>query len=374
MSEDQIHMRFVHTADWQIGMKAVHLGEKAETARRARFQSARRIIEIVREQRADFVLLAGDTFEHHGIERAKVREIANLLSTAPCPVYIIPGNHDPAGNGSVWEDECWSRSPNVRVVLAAEPIDAPGATLYPCPALNRTSATDPTAWIARQNSKGIRIAIAHGSVIGHPEMGDGYPIPNDAACRLGLDYLALGHYHSTAYYPGADGAVRIAYCGTHEPTSFQERDSGNILVVEIAGPGDPPVIQKLRTRLLDWQGYVEQIQGRADLAKLKGELEAIPSPEQTLVQCALSGIADGIDDEAVEDIREIVESRFLYGSFDRRALRIEGNGDEWIDSLPPGYLQETARQLRAEAQFEVPDETASRALGEFRRMWREVRV
>ena len=191
----------------------------------------------------------------------KGAEIANLLSTAPCPVYIIPGNHDPAGNGSVWEDECWGRFAHVRVLLAAEPVDAPGATLYPCPALNRTSATDPTEWIARQTADGIRIGIAHGSVIGHPEMGDGYPIPSDAAGQLGLDYLALGHYHSTAFYPGADGAVRMTYSGTHETTSFQERDSGNVLVVEIACQGDPPLIQKLRTRLLDWHGYAERIQG-----------------------------------------------------------------------------------------------------------------
>ncbi len=367
-------MRFVHTADWQIGMKAVHLGETAETARRARFQSARRIIEIAKEQRADFVLLAGDTFEHHGIERAKVREIANLLATAHCPVYIIPGNHDPAGSGSVWEDECWARSVHVRVLLAAEAVEAPGATLYPCPALSRTSAADPTAWIAGQTAGGIRIGIAHGSVSGHPDMEDCFPIPSDAACRLGLDYLAVGHYHSTAFYPGADGAARMAYCGTHEPTGFQERDSGNLLVVEIAGPGAPPVIQKLRTRVLDWHGAVHPIRGSADLAKLNEELEAISSPEQTLVQCTISGTADGIDEEAVERIRELVESRFLYGRFECGELRIEGNADEWIDALPPGYLQETARKLRADARAEPPDEVAAGALAEFRRMWREVRA
>jgi DNA repair exonuclease SbcCD nuclease subunit len=367
-------MRFIHSADWQIGMKAVHLGEKAETARRARFQAARRIIEIAREQRADFLILAGDTFEHHGIERAKVRETANLLSTAHCPVYVIPGNHDPAGSGSVWEDECWARSANVRVLLAPEAVEVPGATLYPCPALSRTSAADPTAWIAGQTAGGIRIGIAHGSVSGHPDMEDCYPISSDAAGRLGLDYLALGHYHSTVIYPSADGAERMAYSGTHEPTSFQERDSGNVLVVEIAGPGVPPVISKTRTRVLNWQSYAQRIRGSADLTQLDEELEAIAGPEQTLVQCTLSGTADGVDDEAVEHIHELVESRFLFGRFDRSALRIEGCADEWIDALPPGYLQETARQLRASAKAEPPDEVAGGALAEFRRMWREVRT
>ena len=367
-------MRFIHTADWQIGMKAVHLGEKAETARRARFQSARRIIEIAREHRADFIILAGDTFEHHGIERAKVREIANLLSTAPCPVFVIPGNHDPAGSGSVWEDECWSRSSHVHLLLAAEAVEVCGGTLYPCPALNRTSAADPTAWIAGTAADGVRIGIAHGSVVGHPEMGDGYPIPADAAGRLGLDYLALGHYHSTALYPGADGATRMAYSGTQEPTCFQERDSGNVLVIEIAGAGASPVIQRIRTRVLDWQSFQRRISGSADLAKLNEELEAIAGPEQTLVQCTISGTADGIDEEAVERIRELAESRFLYGRFECGELRIEGNADEWIDVLPPGYLQESARRLRADARAEPPDEVAAGALAEFRRMWREVRA
>ena len=249
-----------------------------------------------------------------------------------------------------------------------------GGTLYPCPALNRTSAADPTAWIAGTAADGVRIGIAHGSVVGHPEMGDGYPIPADAAGRLGLDYLALGHYHSTALYPGADGATRMAYSGTQEPTCFQERDSGNVLVIEVAGAGASPVIQRIRTRVLDWQSFQRRISGSPDLAKLNEELEAIAGPEQTLVQCTVSGTADGIDEEAVERIRELVESRFLYGRFECGELRIEGNADEWIDALPSGYLQETARKLRADARAEPPDEVAAGALAEFRRMWREVRA
>jgi DNA repair exonuclease SbcCD nuclease subunit len=367
-------MRFVHTADWQIGMKAVHLGEKAETARRARFQSARRILEIAREQSAEFLILAGDTFEHHGIERAKVREVANLLATAPCPVYLIPGNHDPVGSGSVWEDDCWNRSANVHVLLAPETVKVTGGILYPCPAMSRTSAADPTGWIAGRAGTGIRIGIAHGSVSGYSVMEDCYPIASDAADRLELDYLALGHYHSTAIYQGATGVERTAYSGTHEPTAFQERDSGNVLVVEIAGRGVPPTIRKISTKVLVWESFARTIVSGGDIVQLENELGAIGDPEQTLVQCILSGVADDIDDNAVESIRELVESRFLYGRFDRTALRIEGYRDEWIDALPPGYLQETARQLRTDANAESPDEVAAGALAEFRRIWREIRT
>jgi DNA repair exonuclease SbcCD nuclease subunit len=367
-------MRFVQTADWQIGMKAVHLGEKGETARRARFQSARRIIEIAREKCADFVVLAGDTFEHHGIERAKVRETANILATASCPVYLIPGNHDPAVSGSVWEDSCWTGAANVHVLLTPEPVEIPGATLYPCPALSRNSAVDPTSWIPNRTSRDIRIAIAHGSVSRPQEMEDCFPIPVDAADRLGLDYLALGHYHSTAVYPGLNEISRMAYSGTHEPTAFQERDSGNILVVEIGGPGAIPVIGKVGTKVLDWRSYPREVRNSEDLTRLEAELRAISDPEQTLIQCILSGVSEGIDDDTVEGIRELVESRFLYGRFDRSGLRVEGCRDEWIESLPPGYLRETARLLSTNANAQPPDVVASSALSEFRRLWREVRA
>src|SRR6185295_724892 len=123
----------------------------------------------------------------------------------------------------------WSKLGNVHILLKPEPVAIPSGTLFPCPAVSKTSAYDPTAWIASAPSEGIRLGLAHGAVAGHPEMKPDFPIARDAAERLRLDYLALGHYHSTSIYACQCGAERMAYCGTHEATSFQERDSGNVL-------------------------------------------------------------------------------------------------------------------------------------------------
>jgi DNA repair exonuclease SbcCD nuclease subunit len=59
-------MRFLHTADWQIGMRAAMLGDKGERVRVARLESARCVIELARREKVDFVLVAGDTFENKG--------------------------------------------------------------------------------------------------------------------------------------------------------------------------------------------------------------------------------------------------------------------------------------------------------------------
>ena len=51
-------MKFLHTADWQVGMRATQLGEKGERVRHARLESARRVIEEGRREQVDFVVCA----------------------------------------------------------------------------------------------------------------------------------------------------------------------------------------------------------------------------------------------------------------------------------------------------------------------------
>ena len=362
-------MKFLHTADWQLGMKAVHLRDKAEAARSARFQAARRILEIARTAKVDFLILAGDTFEHHGIARAKVREVASMLAQASCPVYILPGNHDPASPGSVWEDGCWAAAKSVFLLLRNQPVEIPGGTLYPCPALTRTSVADPTAWIPPSSGSGYRIGVAHGAVRGHVEMEPCYPIPADAAARLQLDYLALGHNHSTATYDGGSGVVRMAYSGTHEPTKFGERNSGNVLLVDIDAPGAAPRIDTIPSHVLDWQTLDRSIRCAADIAAVAAELDALSDPEHLLVRCVLKGEA-AMQDDDLERVAETIDSRFLFGELDREGLEINTGGDAWVEDLPAGYLRSTGALLRGRAAHNA---TEAAALAELRHLWREVR-
>jgi DNA repair exonuclease SbcCD nuclease subunit len=60
------------------------------------------------------------------------------------------------------------------------------------------------------------MGVAHGTVEGVRQDEPDYPISRGAPERAGLDYLALGHWHSTATHPGPDGVLRMAYSGTDE--------------------------------------------------------------------------------------------------------------------------------------------------------------
>ena len=194
-------MKFLHTADWQMGMKAESLGNKAaERVRKARLDAAKRVIQVAKENKAEMILFAGDMFEDNAINRSLVRKVGEILKSFGKPVFIIPGNHDPLAPGSVWEHLVWKESENLHVIETAEAIERENCILFPCPIQEKHSTKNPMAWIdARQGSGKICIAIAHGNVKSIPESKD-HPIPLDAPSRYGLDYVALEHWHSYKTY------------------------------------------------------------------------------------------------------------------------------------------------------------------------------
>jgi DNA repair exonuclease SbcCD nuclease subunit len=365
-------VKFIHTADWQLGMKAAHVGEAAARVREERLAAARRVVKVTQDYSAEFLLIAGDTFEDNGVERALIQKVADILGNSPVPVYLIPGNHDPLTPGSVWEHPAWKTMEHVHVLREERPVEVPGGVLYPCPVKDKRSRKDPTAWITPVEAGAIRIGLAHGTVEGVPQPEPDHPISRDAASRAGLHYLALGHWHSTATYPAPDGSVRMAYCGTHEPTSFGERDSGNVLVVEIAGPGAPPLVTLVRTGGLYWTVIEKDIREAGDLQRVRQDIESQGNPGLTLVEVRLKGLLTAAEHDEIDRIEEILASRFLFHRVDTSGLRPSPEDASWLARLPPGILQNVAARLQelSDPRFagQRPEgaspEVASRALME----------
>ncbi len=378
-------MKFLHTADWQIGMRVAHAGEAAARVREERLSAARRVVQEACAAGAEFILLAGDTFEDNGVDRVLVQKVADILADFAGPVYVIPGNHDPLVPGSVWEHPAWRQGasasdrdgttrPAVAVQLLTEekPVGIPGGVLFPCPIRAKHSGKDPTAWIPPREGNGIRIGLAHGTVEGvHQEEPD-YPIPRNAAERAGLDYLALGHWHSTATYASPDGAIRAAYSGTHETTKFGERDSGNALIVEIAEAGVTPVITPVRTGRLAWTVVEAELREPGDLPRLRAKIESLGDAAATLLEVRVTGLLAAADQDELARLEEIIASRFLHGRVDASRLRPFPGDESWTAGLPVGVVRDAAERLRqlADPAYEgvrpegASFEVASRALRE----------
>lgn len=335
-------MRFLHTADWQIGMQAAHVGDAAESVRAARINSARHVLALARLHQTDFVILAGDTFEHNALSPHQIQPVADLLAEAPCPVFVLPGNHDLLEPGSVWHRPMWKDLDAVSILSERTPFLLAGAEILPCPITAKTSTQNPTAWIQPGGRDHIRIVVAHGCLQTGPFGSDDHPIPLDTPTRTQSDYVALGHWHSTTIC-----SERMAYSGTHEPTKFGEPDSGNVLLVEINRPGDAPRIKTLPTGQLRWLRWGETtlVSAPGEIAQLASRLRATDNPSRSLLELTISGLLFESDREHLAAVHKACEG-FLFSRIDDSNLRPEPSGDDWIHHLPAGPVQETALRLK----------------------------
>ena len=270
-------VRFIQTSDWQIGMKGGGLGEAASIVRDARIKSIDNVLKSAQEREADFVLLCGDIFEHNMVSQEDVRAAVAIFNQySRIPLYLLPGNHDILGADCIYNREIFQRLGHLTIIRTCEPVEAPGATLHPCPILSKFITQDVTTTIpAVHETDGIHIGVAHGSLVGKsavPNWED-MTLPIEPSCvdRTGIDYLALGHWHSYRSYEDN----RIAYSGTHEQTRYVEDDAGQCLLVQIDGKGDAPRIEPVKTGQLTWVSGEFEMRDSASLDELKAYLESI---------------------------------------------------------------------------------------------------
>jgi hypothetical protein len=339
-------MKFLHTADWQIGMKGEFIGHAGKRVRDERLASGRRLVEAANAGGAEFILVAGDLFEDNAVDRVLIQKIADVLARFQRSVYLIPGNHDPVVPGCVWDHPAWRSAGNLFVLIEERPVEIPGGLLFPCPVRDKYSRKDPTAWIKGERGNEIRLGMAHGNVEGLFLDQPDHPIARDAATRASLDYLALGHWHSTATYPDSDGVVRMAYSGTHETARFGERESGNALIIDIVGPGSAPKVRPIRTGVLTWLTRVQEIHAPGDLRKLRQDLEGLTNLETLLLDLRLKGLIYSVEKDELRHLEDLIASRFLYARMDLSELLPSPEDSQWIKALPPGILQEAAGRLQ----------------------------
>ena len=256
-------LRFVHSADWQLGARFTQFGATAERLRAQRLLTLRAALNLAHDRAADAFFVAGDLFEDNQVSDALVDETLAIFGAFPeIPVYLLPGNHDPAsGPGSVWSRRQFRDGAlpgNVTVLRDAVALVLRGrhgsdSLLLAAPLHQKVSTVDPTLRLldlaGEQSAERIRIGLAHGALaIPGKHQPNDFPIDTAAATRAGLDYLGIGHWHNWQVYD----AGRIVMPGTPEPDAFEQTAAGRVAYVEIDGPGAVPRVEPLSVAGLRW--------------------------------------------------------------------------------------------------------------------------
>jgi DNA repair exonuclease SbcCD nuclease subunit len=283
-------MRFVHSADWQIGKVFRQFGAKEEPLRLARFAAIERLGAFAKAHGASHVLVAGDVYDSDMPSPVTLRAPIERMRLYPdIQWHLIPGNHDPHRPEGVWDRLLQAGLPaHVHLHLAPEPVAlGSGAVLLPAPLKRKSEFDDITAWFDRAATPPgtLRIGLAHGAITNFaPEGEAGNPIDPARASKAGLDYLALGDWHRTLQV-----GPSTWYAGTPEPDRSGGQERGTALLVEIAGPGAPASVTPFTTGTYRWLTRGERIDSLEQLADFEQRIRTEPDPPRLILRLQLAG-------------------------------------------------------------------------------------
>ncbi|MFC5405733.1 metallophosphoesterase family protein [Cohnella soli] len=315
---------FVHAADLHLDSPFVGLSKAPQTVRdrlrESTFAALQGLCTLVRQERPDFVVIAGDLFDAADRSlRAQLRlqrALADIVSTGSA-VYVVHGNHDPESGRKAKLD--WPEGVNV---FSSGDVEC-------LPAFNRagelvahvygisyaTAAVSDNLALRFHIREGapFHLALLHANVDGDAKHDNYAPCKLEELSASGFDYWALGHVHDRRVlreYP------HVVYPGNTQGRNIKETGPKGAYVVSVSDTGR--VAMKFRD-LADvvWQEAAVSIEGIGTEQELKHRLLATAEKVQ----------ADAAGRPVVARFR--LEGR---GSLHEKLLQ-PNVADEWLEEL-----------------------------------------
>ena len=345
--------RFIHTADWQLGKPFGRFRpETAHGLQRARLDAIGRIADVARAHGAAHVVVAGDVWDSDLPSDRTIRQpLEAMRRAAEVTWWLLPGNHDPASRGGLWDRLRSGDLPsNVRCLCAPEPQEAaPGVFFLPAPLVSKDPGHDPTAAMDAMSTPdgALRIGVGHGAVTGFGDEARAV-IAKDRPERAGLAYLALGDWHGHGQV-----TERVWYAGTPEPDAFPRNEPGYVLLVE-AEAGRVPVVTPVSTREYLWQRTELALTAGDDPVQLlEDRLAHDHDTGKRLVRLKITG-ATGLAERTAlaAELDRLHEDSFAHIRWDMDGLATAMDA-EALDALDrEGSLRAAADMLLGQARGE----------------------
>lgn len=360
-------IRFIHTADWQIGKPFGNIPDEAAVPlRQQRIDTVKKIAMLATKESCDAVLVAGDVFDSFAVAEKTIYQTINAMSGFTGPWLLMPGNHDPALAEGVWRELHRMELPdNIKLVDSAEVVTLMGgsAVVLPAPLQRKHDSTDVTEWFDTYVTEPgvVRIGLAHGSVDDRlPERGEA---PNTISARRAtkakLDYLALGDWHGTQRVD-----ERTWYAGAPETDRFKENDSGNVLLVDIEAAGLAPKVEKVRVGHYRWVQLAPQIHTEHGSEEIQQAIKELGEPFENLVlQLTPRGLADLQTRHQISKVVASWDASVRYLDYRDDELVGEASAQDLDQLGAVGFVGDAVRMLQAmAAQSESPEEADAATL------------
>ena len=270
--------RFVHAADLHLDSPFAGVGSLRpgldERLRDASLEAWDALVACCIDERADFLVLAGDLFDRADGSvrgRARLRAGAERLRSAGIHVFVVHGNHDPLSGSSPLADlDGVTVFPRDRHDARTLELDGERVTVHGA-SFSKREVTDNLALLfERGDEPGLHVGLLH-CMVGEREGHGRYaPCSVDDLVGRRMDYWALGHVHA---YAEEHAEPPIVYAGALQGRSPKpsERGAHGAVVVEFDGDR---IVGHRRVELdrVRFEAIEVGIDGVADEAALMREL------------------------------------------------------------------------------------------------------
>jgi DNA repair protein SbcD/Mre11 len=240
-------LRLLHTADVHLGARHADLGDAAAAQRERQFAAFKASVDLAISEQVDLFLVAGDLFDSNVQPKRSVERVAvelGRLAKARIRSVVVPGTHDVYDRSSVYRaydiatlagsrpqddlivvltpDHPWVHLQAIDVVVHGPCFPTKRAPYSPLRDLAALEVP-PATW---------KIGVLHAAVaIPGRTDGDEVVVTVEEIAATGLDYLALGHWHSAQV--AKTKGITYAYAGAPEAIAVDQDKAGKVLLVTL---------------------------------------------------------------------------------------------------------------------------------------------
>jgi exonuclease SbcD len=364
-------LRLLHTADVHLGARNTDLGDGAVALRERRFAAFRATVDLAIAERVDLVLIAGDLFDSNAQPRRTVDRVAaelRRLLEAKIRTVIIPGTHDVYDRASIYRaydlpalagsgaDDDWitlltpSRRdvhlPSCDVVVHGVVFETKRAPHSPLQGLD-VGVDGRATWHVGM----VHGALAIPGVVDRDEV----IVTAEEIAASGLDYLALGHWHSMQQ--GKAGTTVYAYSGAPEPVAIDQDRAGHVLIATLDDPGGTKTVglEGRRVGRTRFEAMDVDLAGVDSQPALVERLRGHADPDLVL-QVRLIGVHPDELDVDADEIEQTLRDGFLRLRVrDRSVPPLTEGALPPPDTVAGSFIRDVEGRI---AELEASDRTA----------------
>jgi DNA repair exonuclease SbcCD nuclease subunit len=320
-------VRIIHTADVHLGKVFEQFGSFGSQLRTQAKNTFRKVLELGGKEHVDAVVLAGDIFDSERIAIGDIRFFMDVVSSIkPIPILFLPGTwtHDSIFQKAIFRSHQFldGKPENLYVFTKEDPetfkVTSGELAIHGRAVLPDTD--NPLDGIGPDPKVPFNVGLLHTGVAlpQIPQEATSCALKRDHLEGCGLDYLALGHWHSFRRY-FEDAKTVVQYSGSPETLNFGD-DSGYIALVTL-GSG-PPRVEKREVGHYKWQELSLSWEVVGSVEALKDQVSGLASP-QTILRITMAGC---VSDKQLVDwdrLRDEISPQFAHVDLDTSHVKEE---------------------------------------------------